>query len=174
MGSLAVRQVRRLDGSLVLSVNGIVDDATVERFEQGLDRATAAGSRQIIIDLTTCRLDSAGLAALVRLWRRSGNRSAGMRLVAPDADLFRMLELIGLTSQFPTYQTMDAALPSLPAAPSRVAWDRVALAFASPDVRGHIVTARFGPRARLTRQAWTARLSLPAPSGEAYVVHVNE
>ena len=129
MGSLAVRQVRRLDGSLVLSVNGIVDDATVERFEQGLDRATAAGSRQIIIDLTTCRLNSAGLAALVRLWRRSGKRSAGMRLVAPDADLFRMLEIIGLTSQFPTYPTLDAALPSLPAAPSRVAWGRVALAF---------------------------------------------
>jgi anti-anti-sigma factor len=129
MGSLAVRQVRRLDGSLVLSVSGIVDDVTVECFERGLDRATCTGSGQIVIDLTTCRLDSAGLAALVRLWRRSGSRSAGMRLVAPDADLFRMLELIGLTSQFPTYATMDAALPSPPAAPSRVAWGSVALAF---------------------------------------------
>lgn len=91
MGSLALRQVHRVDGSLVLTVSGIVDDATVECFEKGLDRATGAGSRRLIIDLTTCRLDSAGLAALVRLWRRSGNRSAGMRLVAPDADLFRML-----------------------------------------------------------------------------------
>ena len=174
MGSLALRQVRRVDGSLVLTVRGIVDDATVECFEKGLDRATGAASRRLVIDLTTCRLDSAGLAALVRLWRRSGKRSAGMRLVAPDADLFRMLEIIGLTSQFPTYATMDAALPSLPAAPSRVAWGRVALAFGLSRRTGHIVTARSGPRARLTRQAWTARLSLPAPSGEAYVVHVNE
>jgi len=128
MGSLALRQVRRLDGSLVLGVRGIVDDATVECFEKGLDRATATGSRQVIIDLTTCRLDSAGLAALVRLWRRSGRRSAQMRLVAPDATLFRMLEIIGLTSQFPTYPSMDAALPSPPAALSPVAWGRQAVA----------------------------------------------
>lgn len=128
MGSLALRQVRRLDGSLVLSVRGIVDDATVECFEKGLDRATATGSRQVIIDLTTCRLDSAGLAALVRLWRRSGRRSAQMRLVASDDALFRMLEIIGLTSQFPTYPSMDAALPSLPAAPSPAARRRKAVA----------------------------------------------
>lgn len=128
MGSLALRQVRRLDGSLVLSVRGTVDDATVECFEKGLDRATATGSRQVIIDLTTCRLDSAGLAALVRLWRRSGRRSAQMRLVASDDALFRMLEIIGLTSQFPTYPSMDAALPSPPLAPSPVARGRKAVA----------------------------------------------
>ena len=131
MGLLALRQVRRLDGSLVLSVRGIVDDATVECFEKGLDRATATGSRQVIIDLTTCRLDSAGLAALVRLWRRSGRRSAQMRLVASDDALFRMLEIIGLTSQFPTYPSMDAALPSLPAAPTPIAPGRKAVAMRS-------------------------------------------
>lgn len=131
MGSLALRQVRRLDGSLVLSVRGTVDDATVECFEKGLDRATATGSRQVIIDLTTCRLDSAGLAALVRLWRRSGRRSAQMRLVASDDALFRMLEIIGLTSQFPTYPSMDAALPSLPAAPTPIAPGRKAVAMRS-------------------------------------------
>ena len=135
MGSLALRQVRRLDGSLVLSVRGIVDDATVECFENGLDRATATGSRQVIIDLATCRLDSAGLAALVRLWRRSGRRSAQMRLVAPDASVFRMLEIIGLTSQFPTYPSMDAALPSLPAAPTPIAPGRKAVAMRSPAWR---------------------------------------
>ena len=135
MGLLALRQVRRLDGSLVLSVRGIVDDATVECFEKGLDRATATGSRQVIIDLATCRLDSAGLAALVRLWRRSGRRSAQMRLVAPDASVFRMLEIIGLTSRFPTYPSMDAALPSLPAAPTPIAPGRKAVAMRSPARR---------------------------------------
>jgi anti-anti-sigma factor len=136
MGSLALRQVRRVDGSLVLTVSGIVDDATVECFEKGLDRATGTRSRGVIIDLTTCRLDSAGFAALVRLWRRSGNRAAGMRLVAPDADLFKMLQIIGLTSQFPTYQTMDAALPSPPSAPSPIPWARVAAALGFPRRTG--------------------------------------
>jgi anti-anti-sigma factor len=128
MGSLALNEVRRLDGSLVLGVSGIVDDATVECFEKGLDGAMAIGSRQVIIDLTACRLDSAGLAALVRLWRRSGRRSSQMRLVAPDAALFRMLEIIGLTWQFSTYPSMDAALPSSPPVLSPVAWGRRAVA----------------------------------------------
>jgi anti-anti-sigma factor len=146
MGSLALRQVRRVDGSLVLTVSGVVDDATVECFEQGLDRATGTGSHRLIIDLTTCRLDSAGLAALVRLRRRSGHGSARMRLVAPDPDVFRMLEIIGLTSQFPTYATMDAALPSpqrlrrgSPGGESRSRSD-------FPDAQSHVVTARSGPR----------------------------
>ncbi len=124
MGSLALHKVRRRDGSLVLSVAGIVDDDTVECFELGLDRATAPGSRQVIVDLTTCQLDSAGLAALVRLWRRSRLRSAGTRLVVPDFQSFRMLQLVGLTSQFPTYRSMDAALPSPAVARSPIACRR--------------------------------------------------
>jgi hypothetical protein len=51
-----------------------------------------------------------------------------MRLVAPDAALFRMLKIIGLTLQFPTYPSMDAALPSPPVALSQVAWGRKAVA----------------------------------------------
>jgi anti-anti-sigma factor len=117
MGSLALNQVRRLDGTLVLVVSGIVDDATVESFEQGLDRATDAPSRQTIVDLTACRLDSAGLAALVRLRRRSNGHSAKTRLVVPDVETFWMLQITGLTSQFPTYPTMDEAL-CLPSAAS--------------------------------------------------------
>ncbi|HYM64197.1 MAG TPA: STAS domain-containing protein [Gaiellaceae bacterium] len=135
MGSLALNEVHQLDGSLVLIANGIVDDATVECFERGLDRAMGAGSRQVIVDLTTCRLDSAGLAALVRLRRRSGSRSAATSLVASDGAPFRMLQIIGLTSQFPTYPTVEAALSSPPAAPSLVAWRRGALAMRSRPSR---------------------------------------
>ena len=112
MGSLALNEVHRPDGGLVVMVRGIVDDATVECFERGLDRATGAGSRQVIVDLSACRLDSAGFAALIRLWRRSTVRARATRLVVPDVSLFRMLQIVGLTSQFPTFRTMDAALPS--------------------------------------------------------------
>ena len=119
MGSLAVNERRRFDGSLVLTVGGIVDDRTVECFEKALDRVTDAGPYPVIVDLTACRLDSAGLAALVRLWRRSRGGFAVARLVVPDFASFRMLQLLGLTSQFETYRTMDAALRLRSATPSR-------------------------------------------------------
>jgi anti-anti-sigma regulatory factor len=110
MDSVARNEVCRFDGDLVLTVSGIVDDATVEYFEQGLARAAGAGSGQAIVDLTACWLDSAGLEALARLRRRSG-RSEQTRLLVRDLDLFRMLQIVGLTSHFPTFLTTYAATP---------------------------------------------------------------
>jgi anti-anti-sigma factor len=118
MGSLALSEVRGLDGRLLLTVTGAVNDATVESFERALDQATAARSYTVIVDLSRCQLDSAGLAALVRLYRRSIVRAAETRLVVPNVALFRMLEIVGLASQFPTYRTMAAAVHSLPSSPS--------------------------------------------------------
>jgi anti-anti-sigma factor len=109
MGSLALNEVRRIDGDFVLTVSGIVDDETVEYFEQGLARAAAAGSSHVIVDLTACWLDSAGLAALVRLRRRSNGRSAQTCLVVSDLELLKMLQFVALTSHFPTVLTSDAA-----------------------------------------------------------------
>jgi anti-anti-sigma factor len=113
MGSLALNEVHRVDGDFVLTVGGIVDDETVEDFEQGLARAAGAGSGQVIVDLTAGWLDSAGLAALVRLRRRSNGRSAQTRLVVREVELFKMLQFVGLTSHFPTFLTSDAAAPSV-------------------------------------------------------------
>jgi anti-anti-sigma factor len=110
MRSLALNEVRRLDGNLVLIASGVVDDATVECFEKGLDRASGAGFERVIVDLTGCRLDSAGLAALVRLRRRSSGDSGDTRLVVPDRNVLRMLQIVGLTPHLPTYRTVAAAL----------------------------------------------------------------
>jgi anti-anti-sigma factor len=108
-----------LDDDLLLTVSGIVDDATVEDFEQGLTRAADAGSGQVIVDLTACWLDSAGLQALARLRRRSNGRCEQTRLLVCDADLFRMLQIVGLTSHFPTFLTTYAgAGPSLAGRPT--------------------------------------------------------
>lgn len=121
MGSLALDEVRRLDGRLVLIAGGLVDDTTVESFERALDRVTRGGSRRVIVDLTRCRLDSAGLAALVRLRRRAGRFLVELRLVVADVELFRMLQIIGLASHFPTYLAIGTPLRRPPAAPSPVA-----------------------------------------------------
>ena len=109
MGSLALNEVRGIDGNLVLTVSGVVDDTTVGRFETGLHRARGAASHQVIVDLTACWLESAGLAAQVGLHRRIRAPSADTRLVVSDVELLRFLQLVGLTAQFPTYMTMEAA-----------------------------------------------------------------
>lgn len=113
MGSLAVNEVCWLDGSVAVIARGVVDDDTVELFERKLDlaigtRPRRTGPRQLVIDLTACQLESAGLAALIRLQRRSGSRPAATRLVATGVDLLRMLQIVGV-SGFGVYETLEAA-----------------------------------------------------------------
>ena len=98
MGLLALNEIVRLDGSRVLVVNGRVDDFSVACFEKGLDHASEGRFRRLIIDLTACQLDSAGLAALIRLKRRANGHAAGIGLVVPDGHVYKMLQVTGLAS----------------------------------------------------------------------------
>jgi anti-anti-sigma factor len=102
----------RYDGSVALMVHGTVDDETVEEFERSLDSAMAVEPDRLVLDLSDCRLDSAGLAALVRVQRRFRGRPSCTRLVATDQDLLRLLQIVGLMSGFRVFASLDAALHS--------------------------------------------------------------
>src|ERR1700704_4413954 len=71
---LALAEEARHDGSFALTVHGTVDDETVEEFERSLDSALEGEPDRLVLDLSDCRLDSAGLAALVRVQRRFRDR----------------------------------------------------------------------------------------------------
>lgn len=109
MELLALNEVGSRDGGVALIVRGVVDDDTVECFERRLDSAARIGFGQLVIDLTGCQLASAGLAALIRLQRRSRDCAGATRLVATDVDALRMLEIVGLTWGFRVYPTLAAA-----------------------------------------------------------------
>jgi anti-anti-sigma factor len=109
LGVLALAEETRVDGSTALLVHGIVDDDTVEQFEHSLDAALSTESGHLILDLTGCRLDSAGLSALVRMQRRVEDRPAFTRLVATDVDLLRLMQIVGLLSGVKVYASRDAA-----------------------------------------------------------------
>ena len=94
----------------MLVAEGVVDDASVEQFEQALDSVIAAGSSALIIDLTECLLASAGLAALIRLHRSPERRPALTLLVATDVDLLWTLQVVGLTYWCQVFATLDAAV----------------------------------------------------------------
>ncbi|MDX6510898.1 MAG: hypothetical protein QOE36_402 [Gaiellaceae bacterium] len=155
---IALDEVHRLDGSLVVVVRGVVDDSTVERFEKGLDKAIGAGPSRVVVDLTRCRLFSAGFAALVRLERR-GDGTASTRLVVRDTDLRRMLWVLRLSSTLPTFRTVADALQSFTgpvgiSGPGRVG-----------RLRGAPATSVSGLASR-TRTARDYLLPHPAPSSE--------
>jgi anti-anti-sigma factor len=109
LGVLALAEETRVDGSTALLVHGVVDDDTVEQFEQSLDAAVSTESGHLILDLTGCRLDSAGLSALVRMQRRIHDRPAFTRLVATDVDLLRLMQIVGLLTDVKVYASLDAA-----------------------------------------------------------------
>jgi anti-anti-sigma factor len=109
---LALSEESRLDGSVALRVRGVVDDETVAEFERTIDSALAAEPADLVLDLSGCRLDSAGLGALVRMQRRLRGRIAFTKLVTTDVDLLRLLQIVGLMSGVRVYASLDAALHS--------------------------------------------------------------
>ena len=112
MNSLTLSEVSYRGGGVALVVEGAVDDHTVEHFEHALDRAVAAGRELLVVDLTACRLASAGLAALIRLHRSPERRPETTFLVATDVDLLWTLHVVGLTYWCKVVATLDAALES--------------------------------------------------------------
>jgi anti-anti-sigma regulatory factor len=107
MGSLELHELHRLDGACILSVEGTLDESTVDTFEQGLVGGLAR-SRRLVVDLTSCTVSSDGLAALLR-FHRTRDRLA-LTLVARDACLLRMFDAVGLSARVGTYPSVSAAL----------------------------------------------------------------
>ena len=111
LNSLTLSEVSHR-GRVALVAEGAVDDQTVEEFEHALDRAVGAGRELLVIDLTACRLASAGLAALVRLHRAPDRRPETTLLVTRDVDLLWTLHVVGLTYWCQVFATLDAAFES--------------------------------------------------------------
>jgi anti-anti-sigma factor len=99
-------------GGVALVAEGVVDDDTVEQFEHALDRAVGARRGLLVVDLTNCRLASAGLAALIRLHRSPERRPGRTLLVATDVDLLWTMHVVGLTHWCRVVGTLDRALES--------------------------------------------------------------
>ncbi|MGZ4419548.1 MAG: STAS domain-containing protein [Gaiellaceae bacterium] len=110
MGSLTLSGVSDGGGGVALVANGIVDDHTVEQFEHALDRAVEARRELLVIDLTSCQLASAGLAALIRLHRSPERRPETTLVVATDVDLLWTLHVVGLSYWCQVFATLGEAL----------------------------------------------------------------
>lgn len=102
-------QTWRHPGGVVLVVTGELDLGTTPRFEEALEKAQRAESARVVLDLTAVTfLGSPGLTALVRANERSAGNGLGVVMTA-GTSIRRPLEVTGLDTVLPLYETVDAA-----------------------------------------------------------------
>ena len=103
---------RRVGGKAhVVAVTGEVDLFTAPEFKQRVMAPIAAGTEQVIVDLTkTTFIDSSSLGVLIGAHRRLKGRG-GRLVVACDTDpIVKTFRITGLDGVFTIVPSADAAL----------------------------------------------------------------
>ena len=97
------------DGVVVVRVEGELDMATSDRFEEALGAAPPPG--QLVIDLTECTfLDSSAVRLLVGAARAADESGGRVSLVARDPGILRVLEIAAVDTMLPVHDSVDSAL----------------------------------------------------------------
>jgi anti-sigma B factor antagonist len=97
-----------------IQVEGEVDMAVADQFEQALERA-ASQSDEVLVGLERCEfIDSTIIAVLVRAHNKMA--AEGRRVVAygPSSQVHRVLSVTGLTGNGLVFESLDEALSASP------------------------------------------------------------
>lgn len=115
-------KVERHDGVPVVRPREDVDAANAAALREQLAECVDSGADRLVVDLTATRyIDSAGIDMLFRLGELLRQRRAMLLLViAPDSNLARLAEIVGLAHAMPVLPTVQEAL----GAPAQRALDR--------------------------------------------------
>ncbi|KAA0280460.1 MAG: STAS domain-containing protein [Anaerolineales bacterium] len=109
------------DPVTVITVQGWLDGQSDEKFVSAAQEAHSQGSRLLIVNLEdVSTLTSAGIRALQRtylLFNPSEHtvHNGRMRLCNAPPQVYHVLSLTGFLQSCPNYETLQAALNSLPA-----------------------------------------------------------
>lgn len=102
----------REDAALV-SLSGDVDAGSVHRLRAAFDTLVADGQHRFVIDLAGVPfMDSAGLAALVQLFKRVRIGEGDVRISGLQPPVLRIFELVRLTRVFALFDTAEQACAS--------------------------------------------------------------
>jgi anti-sigma B factor antagonist len=102
------------DGVIVVAPTGDLASDTVSGFQEKLDELLAAGSHYFVIDMKGVGfIDSSGLGALVRLFKRVRIGEGDVRLAEVPAPVMKILDLTRLTQVFDVFPTVPDAVASL-------------------------------------------------------------
>jgi anti-anti-sigma factor len=101
-------------GTPVVSVTGEVDLATVGGLERTLQRAAAARTGEVIVDLTHCSFfDAGGLRALVETREHLARSNRALALVLSTPAVLQIFEITGLDKRFAIYSSLAAAVDAV-------------------------------------------------------------
>ena len=111
--------VTERDGCTVVAVKGEVDLATAPTLKNRLLDLVTAGSREIVVDLSsTDFLDSTGLGAVVAAFKRVRAHDGNLTLVATTARVKRVFEITNLDRVVPICATVEEACAKAKSGPA--------------------------------------------------------
>lgn len=98
----------------VLTVSGELTVDQGDAFRRACQDRLAAGIRDIVLDIEHLALiDSAGLELLLWLTEEIGRRNGQVRLVKPDENIDKILQLTRLQRRFNIHPSVESAAKSL-------------------------------------------------------------
>jgi len=103
------------EGFPVVTVSGEIDLYTAPRFSDALAEASG-NAAALIVDLSTISyIDSAGLSALLAVFRRLSSRGASLYVISPpnNPGVRRVMEVTRLDSLISVRPTLEDALKEL-------------------------------------------------------------
>jgi len=107
-----VADVTRLDGAVVVRLQGELDLYNAHEVRQALADAAEEAPERLIVDLAAVEfVDSTALGVLVEGRARLANRRAFL-IAAPAAETRRALEVSGLDRHLSVHDSVDGALGS--------------------------------------------------------------
>lgn len=103
----------KIDDVVVVALHGDVDTTTTPDLHAAFDDLVARGERNYVIDLSQVAfMDSSGLAALARLYKRIRIGYGDVRLCSVQPDMLRIIELTRFDRVFEMYDDRLAAVAS--------------------------------------------------------------
>lgn len=102
--------VRLEEGVALLGVCGELDMAARDDYEKARDEALATGL-PIVFDLRECSfVDSDGIAGIMRAFKLATHDGRGLALAGSGPQIGRMLDLTGLATLIPCFDSLEEAV----------------------------------------------------------------
>jgi len=103
----AITDAHRADGSVLLTIAGELDIATVPVVRERLSDLTEAGARRLVVDLRDVSfMDSTGLAAFIHAKMRLGDEGHMTLVMEPDSYARLIFEVAGLVGVLEVVETL--------------------------------------------------------------------
>ena len=106
-----VTSVDEADGAVVVGPVGDFDIAATDLLRSALAEALSPDRPKLVVDLSaTTFMDSMALGSLIAAGKKASGWGGWMRLVAPPANIRRVLRVTEVDRVFGLYDTVDEAL----------------------------------------------------------------